>query len=151
MVYDNQLDFQKMHSIYMPWYHKWVLSWYLSMMGIYEKKMSPIPIIQRISEVCAFTSLGKNFRWSIRWNSGYESFLLMQSVKLRSYSGSPSRKDLLEYMYDRPLLFKERLWQSKLSDRPRPLPNLQARFRDELWILENKQNQSFMTKNFVVH
>ena len=24
MVYDNQLDFQKMHSIYMPWYHKYV-------------------------------------------------------------------------------------------------------------------------------
>ena len=46
--------------------------------------------------------------------------------------GSPTRKDLLEYMYDRPILFKERLWQSKLSDRPRPLPNLQARFRDEL-------------------
>ena len=113
--------------------------------------LSQIPIIQRISEVCAFTSLGKNFRWSIRWNSGYESFLLVWSLKLRSYSGSPSRKDLLEYMYDRPLLFKERLWQSKLSDRPRPLPNLQARFRDELWNLENKHNHSFKTKNFVVH
>ena len=28
MVYDNQLDFQKMHSIYMPWYHKYVF-WFI--------------------------------------------------------------------------------------------------------------------------
>lgn len=91
MVYNNQLDFQKMHSIYMPWYHK-----------------ESVKFVH--SEV-----LGRIFA---------EAFAEIQ--------GSPSRKDLLEYMYDRPLLFKERLWQNKLSDRARPLPNLQARFKDEL-------------------
>ena len=126
MVYDNQLDFQKMHSIYMPWYHKWVEMWSLICCISY-----------------ALTDNSEN-QWSLCIHKSLEEFSLkhllrfrvkivfLEYVKLRSFSGSPTRKDLLEYMYDRPLLFKERLWQSKLSDRPRPLPNLQARFRDEL-------------------
>ena len=42
MVYDNQLDFQKMHSIYMPWYHKWVYEclWIIILTDFSENRLN---------------------------------------------------------------------------------------------------------------
>jgi len=102
-VYEPQNDFQKMHSIYMPWYHK---------LTIHTGKLAHLHILK----MDFLNSVHKEIM----------NYILEQKYKPNIDAGGmpPNKGMIMDYLYDNPQIFKNNLLARGLLTIPARVPSL---------------------------